>query len=84
MLNTKVKLANMETTIRLYCFIVGYIREHGIPPTQQEMAAGCYVATGTVNRHLDRLHMWGYIERLEHTSRGVKLGAPAPFDCDKA
>lgn len=64
---------NWATTVQLYCFIKQYTDEHKLPPTQREMADGCYISTGTVNRHLDRLHMDGYIIRREGTKRGVAL-----------
>ncbi|MEO0565542.1 MAG: winged helix-turn-helix transcriptional regulator [Chloroflexota bacterium] len=80
--NTHKKLDQMDTTIRVYCFIVGYLREHRIAPTQREIARGSYISKGAVLRHLDRLQMWGYIGRVENATRNIVLTNPAPFHCD--
>lgn len=76
------ELQNMALTRQLYCYIVNYVREHQIPPSQREMAEACYMSNGNVSRHLDRLHMYGWIVRNEGRHRGIQLGNPAPFSCD--
>jgi SOS-response transcriptional repressor LexA len=75
-------LPNMELTIAIYCMICRYIEETGIPPTQREIARECFVSNGSVLRHLDRLQMWGYIQRVEGASRNIVLTGVAPFRCD--
>jgi len=75
-------LPSMDVTIDIYCMICRYIEEKGIPPTQREIARACFVSNGTVLRHLDRLQMWGYIERVEGASRNIVLTGVAPFRCD--
>lgn len=74
-------LPSMDLTIAIYCMICRYIQETGIPPTQREIARACYVSNGTVLRHLDRLHMWGYIDRVEGATRNIVLTGVAPFRC---
>ena len=76
------KLQNMELTISIYCMICRYVAEKGIAPTQREIARECFIANGSVLRHLDRLQMWGYIERVEGASRNIVLTGIAPFKCD--
>ncbi|MEM6282481.1 MAG: MarR family transcriptional regulator [Chloroflexota bacterium] len=67
------ELDSMDTTRRLYCFIKHYFAAHKISPTQREMADGCYVSAGTITRHLDRLQMFGLIEREPGLPRSVSL-----------
>jgi len=74
-------LANSDTTRDVYCFIRSYLTEQNLPPTQREIAEGCFISVGTVTRHLDRLVMYGYIERLENTTRGLRLTDKRPDDC---
>ena len=76
------RLRNMELTRRLYCFIRHYTHTYRLPPTQREMAEACFVSSGTVVRHLDRLEMLGYIERIENSKRAVTLTDKKPLDCD--
>ena len=76
-----VQLTNLDTTRSIYCFIRAYFDERSIPPTHREIAEGCFVSSGTVTRHLDRLVIFGYIERLEATTRGLRLTDKRPADC---
>ena len=46
----------MET---VYEFIKQYMEKEGMPPSQREIAEGCYIAKSDVIRHLDRLDAWG-------------------------
>lgn len=75
-------IANLDTTIRLYCFIKTYSEEEGFPPSVKEMAGACFIAATTVYRHLDRLEAWGYIEREPGIPRGLRLAGIPPFACD--
>jgi repressor LexA len=74
-------MSNLDITIRLYCFIKTYVDEEGFPPSVREMAEGCYIGATTVNRHLDRLEAWGYIEREPGIPRGLRLAGIPPFGC---
>lgn len=76
-------LTNMAVTRQLFCFIRRYTTENGLPPTQREMADGCFIAISSVSRHLDRLHMLGYIERLPGTMRGIVVTNPTAFTCEQ-
>ena len=76
-------LTNLDTTRDIYCFIRRYFEERSIPPTHREIAEGCFISSGTINRHLDRLVIFGYIERLEATTRGIRLTDKRPDDCSE-
>ncbi|MEL6151440.1 MAG: MarR family transcriptional regulator [Chloroflexota bacterium] len=67
------EMSGMDITRRLYCFILHYFAAHRISPTQREMADGCFVSAGTITRHLDRLEMFGLIEREPGLPRSVRL-----------
>jgi len=60
-------------TEAIYAFIECYIKEQGIPPSQREIAEGCYLVRSAVIRHLDRLEAYGRITRIHNTSRGIRL-----------
>ena len=62
-----------QITETIYTFIERYIEEHGIPPSQREIAEGCYLVRSAVVRHLDRLEAYGRITRIPNTSRGIRL-----------
>ena len=62
-----------QTTEDIYAFIERYIEEYGIPPSQRDIAKGCYLANSAVIRHLDRLEAWGRIQRIPGKSRGIRL-----------
>lgn len=74
-------MPNTDVTERLYCFIRHYTRTKKLPPTQREMADACFISAGTVNRHLDRLQMLGYIQRIEGKKRGIVLTEKTPLEC---
>lgn len=75
-------LRDLSTTRRLYCFIRQYMRTAQSAPTFREMAEACFISTGSVMLHLDRLEMLGYIEREPNRSRGIRLTTRPGFDCD--
>ena len=60
----------MET---VYAFIERYIEEQGLPPSQREIAEGCYIARSAVVRHLDKLEARGRIELIPGKARGIRL-----------
>jgi len=44
-----------ETTQQVYAFIVAYFEEYGWAPTIAEIAKGCFIAQGSVEKHLTTL-----------------------------
>ena len=64
---------NTDTTEAVYHFIVAYIQEHGISPSQREIAEGCYLVRSSVLRHLDKLEAWGRIIRDPNKARSIRL-----------
>jgi len=59
---------------RIYDFIVEYIRDEGMPPTNREIGSAMNIATtGHVDYHLAMLEKKGYITRESKKSRGIKL-----------
>lgn len=59
---------------RIYEFIVEYIRDEGMPPTNREIGSAMKIAsTGHVDYHLSMLEKKGYITRESKKSRGIKL-----------
>lgn len=61
------------TTEAVHKFIESYHAEHHKSPTMREIAAACFIATGSVIRHLDRLEMSGYIQREPNQARSIVL-----------
>ncbi len=59
---------------RIYDFIVEYIRDEGMPPTNREIGSAMKIAsTGHVDYHLTMLEKKGLIARESKKSRGIKL-----------
>jgi repressor LexA len=59
---------------RIFDFIVEYIREEGMPPTNREIGGAMKIAsTGHVDYHLSMLEKKGLIDRSSKKSRGIKL-----------
>jgi len=66
------KIELSPDTERVYVFVVGYIRGHqGLPPTQQEIAAACYMSRSSVQKHLTFLHASGHIEWTPGAKRAI-------------
>lgn len=61
------------TTESVYKFLKTYHGEYHKSPTMREIAAGCFIATGSVIRHLDRLEMSGRIQREPNQARSIVL-----------
>jgi SOS-response transcriptional repressor LexA len=59
------------TTEEVYKFIQDYINREGIAPSIREIAEGCYLGRSTVQRHLDRLAIWGWIIQRPGRARGI-------------
>lgn len=63
-----------EIQRRIYDFIVEYIRDEGMPPTNREIGQAMKIAsTGHVDYHLSMLEKKNYIQREAKKSRGIKL-----------
>lgn len=60
-------------TETVYQFIKSYHDECHKSPTMREIAAGCFIAIGSVIRHLDRLEMSGRIQREPNQARSIVL-----------
>lgn len=59
---------------KIYDFIVDYIKEEGMPPTNREIGSAMHIAsTGHVDYHLSMLEKKGLITREAKKSRGIKL-----------
>ena len=66
-----------QTTREVYAFLWRYYQAHGYSPTQQEIADACALARSGVARHLDKLTIWGWIERDEGKVRSIRPLKPA-------
>lgn len=66
-------MPRFQTTYIVYQFLWNYHKEHGFMPAQQEIADACYIAISGVSRHLDRLTIWGWIDREEGKARSYRL-----------
>src|SRR5712691_12108447 len=63
-----------EIQKRIYDFIVNYIKQEGMPPTNREIGSAMKIAsTGHVDYHLTMLEKKNLIEREAKKSRGIKL-----------
>jgi len=63
-----------EIQLRIYDFIVNYMRGEGMPPTNREIGREMKIAsTGHVDYHLSMLEKKGLISRQPKKSRGIKL-----------
>ena len=59
---------------KIFDFIVNYIRDEGMPPTNREIGKAMKIAsTGHVDYHLSMLEKKGLIARESKKSRGIKL-----------
>lgn len=57
-------MAHLNSTADLiYQFILTYYEQHGLYPTQREIAKGCHLAPSSVYYQLNRLEAQGRIER---------------------
>lgn len=65
--------AVQSMTESVLIFIRQYHQEHGVMPSQREIAEGCYISKSNVIRHLDRLEMQGKISREPSLARNIRL-----------
>ena len=64
---------NEDIAQQIYIFIRDYIEDRGHSPSQREIAKGCYVALGTVSKHLSILQARGLIDYEPHQPRSISL-----------
>ncbi|TMC21579.1 MAG: transcriptional repressor LexA [Chloroflexi bacterium] len=70
-----------EIQRKMYEFIVSYMRNEGMPPTNREIGHEMQIAsTGHVDYHLTMLEKKGLISRQPKKSRGIKLTKPSPAE----
>jgi repressor LexA len=63
-----------EIQVKMYDFIVRYMKSEGMPPTNREIGRELQIAsTGHVDYHLTMLEKKGLISRQPKKSRGIKL-----------
>lgn len=63
-----------EIQRKMYEFIVNYMKQEGMPPTNREIGRELQIAsTGHVDYHLTMLEKKGLISRQPKKSRGIKL-----------
>jgi len=63
-----------EIQVKMYDFIVRYMKSEGMPPTNREIGRELQIAsTGHVDYHLTMLEKKGLISRQAKKSRGIKL-----------
>lgn len=68
-----------ENQMKIYEFIVQCFAREGHAPTNREIGLAVGIkSTGHVDYHLDALERHGYITRIPHISRGIRLTATAP------
>lgn len=66
--------SEQDATLKVVlAYIRSYIAEHGMPPSQREIAEACYISKGTVQKVLWKLENRRLIERVPGKSRGIRL-----------
>lgn len=65
--------AVQSITESVLVFIQRYHQEHGVMPSQREIAEGCYISQPAVGRHLDLLEKRGIISRELGKARSIRL-----------
>lgn len=67
--------------VQIFEYIRDYLREHEqLPPTQREIAEGCFMAPSTMAQHLAHLEAREWIIREYNIPRSIRLGKNAPSD----
>lgn len=57
----------------VYNFIAEYIGKNGFPPSQREIAVGCYLSRSSVALYLDHMVKLNWIRRSRGMSRSIIL-----------
>jgi repressor LexA len=65
--------------LAILTYLRDYEREHGYSPTLQEVADHFHVTKVTIFEHVSVLERKGYLERLPHKARSVKLTDQVDF-----
>lgn len=63
----------MTTTDFVYAYVVEFVARRGFPPTQREIAAGCYLTQTAVRYHLRKLAAQKRLQLLPRLARGIML-----------
>lgn len=63
----------INTTERVFEYIHLYITEHGYSPTLKEISTACYISTGSLVRHLDKLEHSNRITREYRKARSIRI-----------
>jgi len=65
---------------RILTFIERFVEQNGYPPTYEEIRAALGISTKSlVYHHLDALEEAGYLARVPHTPRGIRLAQLRTF-----
>lgn len=70
--------------LRILTFIRDFSRAHGYAPTMQELADEFEVSKVTIFEHITALQRKGYLKRLRHKARSVKLNDEIDFADERA
>lgn len=62
-----------EETERVYEFIKEFIKHEGYAPSLSEICEACYISTGSLVRHLDKLEAHGRITREYRKARSIRI-----------
>ena len=65
--------------LAILTFVRDYERQHGYAPTLQELADHFQVTKVTIFEHVGVLQRKGFLERLPHKARSLKLTTQASF-----
>lgn len=60
-------------SLKVYQFIIDYIKENGYAPSVREIGDGCYLSVSSAFAYLTRLEIDGLIETKPHASRAIKV-----------
>ncbi len=68
-----IRVHPLTTTEQVFKFILRYFGAHGFPPSQREIADGCYITRGAVPRHLKKLEAQQLITRTPGIPRSIRV-----------
>ena len=62
-----------ESDLRVYKFIVQYIKENGYAPTYREIAKGINRSLSTIVTHINHLEFGGWIKTKPYSPRAINV-----------
>ena len=62
-----------ESDLKVYKFIVQYIKDNGYAPTYREIANGINLTLSTVVAHINHLEIDGWITTKPYAPRAIKV-----------